>query len=178
MGRRSEARWQLELGRNDLCRPDCLRPAEVRADHHYYRFVPKVKANYLIYTRGPTDTHGELLDEKFKRKASDHNDGGGGNFRIAYEVEANRPYYVMVRGDPGEYSLHTDGPESSYSAQEVRVGSVAPGSFEQKGDHHYYRFVPKVKANYLIYTRGPTDTYGELLDEKFKRKASVVMHSV
>jgi surface antigen len=55
---------------------------------------------------------------------SDHNDGGGGNFRIAYEVEANRPYYVMVRGDPGEYSLHIDGPESSYSAQEVRVGNL------------------------------------------------------
>jgi surface antigen len=142
---------------------------KVPRDQNYFRFTPQQDANYVIYTRGLTDTDGELYDDRFKRLDSDCCGGGGQNFRVAKQLEPGRTYYVLVRGQPGPYSLHVDGPESMYSATEVKVGSVTTGQMQVPRDQNYFRFTPQHSANYVIYTRGSTDTDGELYDERFKR---------
>ncbi len=83
---------------------------EVKEDQNYFRFTPQQHANYVVYTRGSTDTWGELYDEQFKRLAHDYDSGGDRNFRIAHSLVAGKTYYVLVRGYPGPYSLHIDGP--------------------------------------------------------------------
>ena len=96
---------------------------EVPQDQHYFRFTPQHRANYVVYTRGPTQTTGELYDERFNPLANNSFGGGGQNFRISQQLEPGRTYYVLVRGQPGPYSLHVDGPESLYSATELKMGS-------------------------------------------------------
>lgn len=74
-------------------------------DEDYFSFTLSSPASVEITTTGSTDTYGSLYDEGGLRL--EHDDGGGGNFRIARTLLAGR-YFVRVEGAgaaEGSYAL-------------------------------------------------------------------------
>ena len=144
----------------------------------YFTFSAKQTANYVLFSRSHSHKHGELYDNQFNRIAGDGNDGeGGNNFRIAKRLIAGQTYYLMVRGDPGNYAVHLEGPEgatasdnhgfSSWSATAVKVGSTTPGTIDVPNDQDYFKFTPKQDATYVISTRANRGLSGALHDQDF-----------
>jgi hypothetical protein len=151
-------------------------------DQDYFRLVPRENDTYVIFTRGQTSTQGTLYDEAFNTIAHDmySPQGEDRNFRIAHRLEAGHTYYILVRGKPGLYRLHVEGPEgatrsddhgfSSWSATTIRPGSVTEGVLDVMNDQDYFRFIPEQDGAYVIYTRGSTaNPNGTLYDEAFNQ---------
>ena len=148
-----------------------------RDDKHYFKLVPKYSSTYVIFSRGGNNTWGTLYNSSYERLTEDRINGEAGNFRIAYRLNAGQTYYAVIQGQPGPYELHIEGPEggtlsddhgfSSWSATSVNVGTSTHGSIDVQNDQDYFRFTPLQRANYVIYTRGSTDTNGQLYDESF-----------
>ena len=126
---------------------------ERTAARHFYRFTSERQANYVVYTRGSTDTWGELYDERFNRLTQDGASGGGSNFLMSYALQPGRPYYVMVGGQPGEYSLHVGGPEGDYTATTVPAGT--------SGTEQTLRtYIDQFPDGRFLTTRDPPDWFG------------------
>lgn len=151
---------------------------DVVNDQDYFKFTPTRSETYVLFSRGHTSKRGELYDNEFNRIAADGNDGeGGNNFRIAKRLLAGETYYLMVRGDPGNYVVHIEGPEgatvsddhgfSSWSATEINVGNTIKGTIDVPNDQDYFKFIPKQEATYTIWTRSNRGLSCALHDQDF-----------
>jgi V8-like Glu-specific endopeptidase len=80
-------------------------------DTDYFRLVANEGGTYLIYSTGPTDTYGYLLDSSCQDLFSDDDSGAELNFRIEAEL-APGTYFIRVRGfsgsTTGPYELHLE----------------------------------------------------------------------
>ena len=79
-------------------------------DKDYFRFSLNALGTLEVYTTGPTDTVGHIVNERALTVATDNDSGDGPNFRIVGEVVATGTYYVVVEGSilerGGSYTLH------------------------------------------------------------------------
>src|SRR3990172_7440269 len=150
-------------------------------DRDYFKFTVSQTSVYVIYTRGITDTYGELYNAAYSLLAYDYSDGEADNFRIEKELTPGT-YYVMVRAysdTTGSYELHAEGPGagtisddhgfSPWSSTPIAMGSITGGIIDLPDDRDYFKFTVSQTSVYVIYTRGITDTYGELYDAVYSR---------
>ena len=136
----------------------------------YFRLNLDSDGNYVVYSSGPVDVIGELLDGNFRSLAEDDDGGEASNFMLAHAMSRGT-YYVGVRGynaeAEGAFTLHVE-PEtpagsSCDNARPIDLGSQINGSVDGTG-RRYYSFSVDKGGNYRLHTLGSTDTRGQLLD--------------
>ena len=142
---------------------------ESDGDNDMFRFATG-KGTLKVYTNGPTDTEGWLLDEEGDLVASDDRDG---NFLIEAEVEAG-VHYVDVFGPAdatGPYTVSIEfvfaDDHGSTAETATSVASLpwsGPGELERQGDRDVFRIDVDGPGTLTAYTTGATDTYGRLTD--------------
>lgn len=74
-----------------------------------FKFTPATTGDYLIATTGDGDTAGSLYNSAYTLLKEDDNSGAEHNFAIKYTLEANKTYYIKVRGSggiTGDYALN------------------------------------------------------------------------
>ena len=136
----------------------------------YFRLNLDSDGNYVIYSSGPVDVVGELLDGNFRSLAEDDDGGEASNFMLARAMSRGT-YYVGVRGynddAEGAFTLHVESEvlagSSCDNARPIDLGSQVNGSVDGTYQR-YYSFAIDKGGNYRIYTLGSTDTRGQLLD--------------
>ncbi|MEW5977850.1 MAG: hypothetical protein AB1898_18810, partial [Acidobacteriota bacterium] len=158
---------------------------EVPGDRDYFKFTVTQQNSYAVFTRGTTDTVGELYDSNLSQLAVDPTSGESPNFRIE-KILLPGTYYVLVRAPDfstvtGSYQLHIEGPDaptvsddhgfSFWSATAVNVGSITLGNLNLVRDRDYFRFTVTQQNSYTVFTRGTTDTVGELYDSNLSQLA-------
>src|SRR5438093_1204521 len=74
-----------------------------------------------------------------------------------------RPYELQAEG-PGAGTVSDDHGFSPWSATPVAIGSVTIGVIDVAGNRDYFMISVDRGAPYAFYTRGVTDTHGELYD--------------
>ena len=78
----------------------------------YCHFTPEITGTYIFYSTGSWDTVASLYSDEGVDFAADDDSGDGDNFRLEYELEAGKTYYLGVRyytaGDLGEISVTLD----------------------------------------------------------------------
>ena len=123
---------------------------------------------------------GALAGVSVTELASDDDGHFEGNFRIDWELNEGRTYYVEVRGAgnaTGRYVLEAyvtyevdepgedDHGDTLDSATIVGVQSSTGGALEQGGDRDFFRIDSDTEGKTLrVETTGPTDTFGTLYD--------------
>lgn len=63
----------------------------------YYSFVPSASGTYSFFSTGDQDTYGYLYDSNGTQLLSDDDSGGNSNFKISYQFEAGKQYYLGAR---------------------------------------------------------------------------------
>lgn len=158
---------------------------DVEGDRDYFKFSVSQQANYYVFSRGSADTDGALFDSNLQQLASNGSDGELRNFRIE-RLLLPGTYYLMVRGflssTTGAYQLHIEGPGagtvsddhgfSPWSATAVAIGNSTSGSLNVERDRDYFKFSVTQQATYFFFTRGSTDTTGELYDSSLQQVAT------
>ena len=160
-----------------------------RYDHDYFRVALDRPGRLQVYTSGPTDTVGRVVD-RFGRVLAQNDDGGDRlNFRIERDVSPNT-WYIHVRGNSGAlgpYTLHVRFTASSPGGGDggtppgddhgdtrtdaTRIAVDTNSSIEittdgalTAGDSDYFRITLDRAGTLLVYTSGSTDTTGRLQD--------------
>jgi hypothetical protein len=148
---------------------------EATGDVDWFRVSIPATTTYVMFTRGKTDTTGELFDGSLASIVARTGGGELDNFRIERELTPGI-YFIKVTGapEPTGYTLHIEGPDngtfsddhgmSPWSATGVAIGSTTPGVLNTRGDIDYFRFTVDTAAAYSIYTSGSTTTRGDLYD--------------
>ena len=157
-----------------------IQPAD---DRDLFKIVLSADADLWVYTSGPTDTLGQLLDAGGAVLTS-RDDGNFlnqyRNFDIRREVTAGT-YYVRVRTFegwlPGSYTIHaravTDPGSTLATATAVSLDSATPGRIGPRGgtdgDKDVFRLDLASDASIWVMGIGGSDevvldTVGELLD--------------
>ena len=142
---------------------------ESDGDNDMFRFATG-RGTLKVYTNGPTDTEGWLLDEEGDLLVSDDR---AGNFLIEAEVEAG-VHYVDVFGPAdatGPYTVSIEfvfaDDHGSTPKTATAVASLpwsGPGELERQGDRDVFRIDVDGPGTLTAYTTGATDTYGRLTD--------------
>ncbi|NLL05589.1 MAG: hypothetical protein GX270_07340 [Clostridiaceae bacterium] len=127
-------------------------------DIDYFSYIPKKSGFYSIYTTG-MDTVGVLYSDK-KKVISENNDKGidDKNFYIVANMEANKLYYIGVKGNKqiGDYVLKVeeingdDFGNDIDKAFEVNAFSRIEGLIESLGDIDCFKFVPDLDSWYCV----------------------------
>ena len=120
-----------------------------------YRFEVSEAARHHVYTTGPLDTVGRLLDADCRLLAEDDDGGGENNFRIERTLEPG-VYHVAVRG----YGPDVAGPFTLF-VNAARLVDVEPGSARsaalRPGEVHYYRLRVSRGGEYAFRSTGSVD---------------------
>ena len=132
------------------------------------------KGWYGIQTQGSLDTMGYLYDA-YGNQIDDDDDGGNNlNFKITYQLEYGKTYYVKVRAygsNTGSFSIKVDyGRDDHGNSMDTATEIVGVydqdksvnGYLHSYTDADYYTFVPARNCVMEIYTEGDTSTYGRL----------------
>ena len=145
---------------------------ESAGDKDVFR-VATGRGTLRMYSNGPTDTFGVLLDADGAQLASDHNTGATLNFRLELGV-AEGVHYVEVSGNEGvtgpytlsiEFVAADDHPDSREAATPVAsLPWSGGGELERTGDRDVFRVEVDGPGTLTAYTTGTTDTYGKLTD--------------
>ncbi len=77
-------------------------------DQDFFKFTPSKSVSHVIYTTGGTHIDGELYDGNFNRLSSNTPPSANRRFQIVNELESGQAYYLMIRGEPGLYTLHIE----------------------------------------------------------------------
>ena len=151
-------------------------------DVDYFRVVVSETATLAFYTKGNTNTIGQLFASNgFSEIAYGSGGGFNDNFRIAREL-APGTYYIKVGSFRrfGDYTLYvSENPEKMENtervddhgddpatATEIGIGSSIEGELVLKSgefpDLDYFRVVVSETATLAFYTTGSTNTDGRL----------------
>ena len=148
---------------------------EQGGDRDVFRFATG-SGTLRVYSNGPTDTYGTLLDAGGERLATNDDGGSGANFEIEAGVSAG-VHYVEVRG----YSAATTGPytlsiefvatdDHADTRDEATVVAALPwsggGELERANDRDMFRVDVDGPGTLKIHTTGATDTYGKLTEDQ------------
>ncbi|MEW5977851.1 MAG: hypothetical protein AB1898_18815, partial [Acidobacteriota bacterium] len=103
-------------------------------DRDYFRFTITQQNSYTVFTRGTTDTVGELYDSNLSQLAVDASSGESPNFRIE-KILLPGTYYVLVRAPDfstvtGSYQLHIEGPGGSTKPSLPRISVPSNTTFQ------------------------------------------------
>ncbi len=74
-----------------------------------FKFTPAATGEYLIATTGEGDTVGSLYNSGYTLLKEDDDSGSGYNFAMKYTLEANKTYYIKIKGystKMGDYALN------------------------------------------------------------------------
>lgn len=153
---------------------DIVGSIEQAGDQDLFRFSLDADLRVSVFTRGSTDTSGELMDSDGAVLASDQDSGDGGNFLLRADLAAGE-YFVRVFADEdvtGTYVLHIedalandDHGDTRDQATRVQVGAETTGTINLVGDIDYFRIELAEPGLLTVYTTGSLDTYGRLTSE-------------
>ena len=168
----------LQISKDDVI-ADAIRTG---GEYRYYKFVPKVTANYAIGTISRFDTYGYLYDENHKQLAS--NDDGykkgdstySYDFFIRYHLKAGKTYYIGVRAyaksvtDNYKFYLHyyDDHGNTIAEATSLLFNTNTKGEIDYPGDLDMFSFTASVTGIYNVQSFPGIDTYGYLYDSAGK----------
>lgn len=163
---------------NDFNTPNIIIPGvDVSAaidhpgDYDFYKITPKIDGEYVVKTMGSTDTYGYLYDSN-QILLSSNDDSDGRNFKITYKLLANNTYYIKVRHysstSVGSYNVNitradTEGNDFN-TTNIITAGVDVNAAIDYPGDFDFYKITPKIDGEYVIKSKGDTDTYGYLYD--------------
>ncbi len=136
-------------------------------DKDYFKFIPTLSGGYCIETFGSTNTTGELTETYMSNwgywvsniHIIDYNSGNSNNFKIQYQLEAGKEYYIKVYHSyyysTGDYTLkitkiqndHGDGYDS---ASEVFEDQEVQGSIQFIKNQDYFSFTLAQDGDYTI----------------------------
>ncbi len=141
-------------------------------DFDFFKITPKIDGEYIIQTKGDTDTYGYLYDNIPTLLAS-NDDYEGRNFKITYKLIANKTYYIKVKhyssSNTGIYSLNVirnDNEGNDFStANIIELGRITGAAIDFEGDIDFYKFTPSKTDSYMFFSSGETDTQGDLYDD-------------
>ena len=166
-------------------------------DNDYFRVALDRPGRLQVYTSGPTDTFGRVVD-RFGRVLAENDDGGDRlNFRIERDVSPNT-WYIHVRGYSGAlgpYTLHVrftasspgggdggtppgdDHGDSRTDATRIAVDTnssieITTDGALTAGDTDYFRVTVDRAGSLELYTSGSTDVVGRLEDASGRELAS------
>jgi len=144
-------------------------------DSDYFKLTIEQPGTIEIATQGDTDTFGALLDSNGAELATDDDNGGLKNFKIAKSLTPGI-YFIRVKDyysdRTGAYTLickFTGDVEDPYgndihSAYEIMPDSSVDGFISIGGDTDFFKFKLNEKKTVKIHTTGTTDTFGTLYD--------------
>lgn len=70
---------------------------ETAGSRVYWSFTPSVTQRYVYISSGNKDTIGYIYDSAWNMLAADDDSGDGNNFRMIYELEAGKQYYLGAK---------------------------------------------------------------------------------
>lgn len=89
-----------------------------------FRFVSETDDMYVFYSSGSNDTYGNIMDENGDIFISNDDGGSGNNFKMSFEAEAGKTYYLLSQmyysNDSGDYTVTLNKYESPVERVEVK----------------------------------------------------------
>lgn len=129
----------------------------------YLMFVPETTDYYAFYSTGGRDTKGFLYDSQLNEISYNDDGGSGNNFRITYELEAGRVYYLKAcfydSEITGQFSVFI---ENALYVSGMELITPPDNTTVIKGFEHYYSDYTGLSLK--VYWSDGTDevwTYGE-----------------
>lgn len=149
------------------------------ANEKYYKFTPTVSGSYTIESSGNINTSAKLYDTEINwgnLLVEDDNSGSGNNFRITYDLERNRTYYIVLdftkvdNCNSFDFTISKNNDQVSDGTSFANAFTATQGttnnvSITTSGQKIYYKFTPTVTANYTIESSGSVDTQVALYTE-------------
>ena len=141
------------------------------AEHaEYFRIEVAELTQALIYSSGGLDTVGAVLDSQGRVIVSDDDSGDAQNFHVSPLLWPGE-YFLRVtpwtsstgQRDSGSYNLHAEGTPASVARLPLD-GSTKEGVIEPGEQADYFRIEVTELTNAVLYTSGPSNTIGTLLD--------------
>lgn len=84
----------------------------VGGDYVYYSFVPAASGTYYFFSSGDEDTYAYLYDSNGTQLAYDDDGGTNTNFKISYQFEAGKQYYLGAKfyssSTTGSFTVHLE----------------------------------------------------------------------
>ena len=151
---------------------------ESGGDRDMFRFVTG-SGTLRVYSNGPTDTFGTLLDAYGRQLATNDDTGSGLNFEIEATVSAGVNYVEVRHFSPtgtGAYTLSIEFVASASASandhgDDIQTAAVAPalpwstaGTLEVGGDRDVFRLDVGEGGVLRLRTTGDTNTYGTLMN--------------
>ena len=139
----------------------------VGGDYVYYSFVPAASGTYFFFSTGSYDTCGYLYDSNGTQLADNDDGGTNNNFKISYQFEAGKQYYLGARflndTTTGSFTAHLESPHglisstaedgSTYSMIPVPLNGIAAMTVRAtciEGDSAYFAWYKSDNGNTLI----------------------------
>jgi hypothetical protein len=130
---------------------------------------------YTVETTGDTDTYLEAYDSSYNYIDSDDDGGEGYNASIDIFAEANKVYYLVLRGynssESGPYRILTSfesvsagNNTSRTTAASLNLGEAVPVFFTGSDQSRWYVYQASRAVTFIVQTRGNIDTVLTLYD--------------
>ena len=147
-------------------------------DTDWYRFRNAAQANITIYSTGPTDVVGTLLNSMGSVVWTSNDNDTDHNFRLTFSALAGTDYLLMVRGATdkimGDYDvLFETAARDDYGNDQTDASIITlpnQNSFQVtysavlnwRGDRDSFSFTPLVDGTIVIWVTSNIDTFGWL----------------